>query len=313
MNANNIKKSSKRLSAPVPKNILSRAEAEVLGLFITGRNSSMIAAERGCSRSYVLRVLKKLSELGYIQPPVPGVGYTYQPVQPKNHSTIIENNVSSSIENNVKRVHAQRFVFKILSSGRRFKKNLAQHLSDGSWVQVNGNRLYLMAAKDLCFSGASLDDAVRNAIDFWVKRFPQIESDLDCRFWKPRVAFEIAYTEVATEGSRIAQDVVSRRGHVKVYSNKDNKLRLSFDMSKGKPEHEVHHRESFLEDDPSFQHQINGLLDAGSDGATLADLNKAVIRLNRVLKSQVEVINTLVERSIPPEFVSPDWEADYFG
>lgn len=284
---------------------LTKVQAEILGLFKSGRTASQIAAKRGCSHSYVARVLKKLHENNLVHAPVQGVGYTHEPHEPKSTPTSKE----------LKRVHAQRFVFQIVRSTNGFKQNLSQTFNDGTYVQVSGTSLYVMAGKERCFSGVTLEAALRASMDWWAKRFSQMEFDLHCVFWKERKVFEVSYTEVASEGSSAARAVMSKEGHVRVFSSKDGKLRLSFDMSKGRPEHEVHHAMSWRPDDSAADHHFNAILDYGVEGATLPQLARLHADLVSVVVNQVKVTESIVRAVAPQEYVygSDMSEADYFG
>lgn len=280
---------------------LSRAKTEVLALFKLGMSSAQIAVKRDCSPRYVRRVLRELHEFGLVPPPVPHRGYTPELEEP----FLMEKNPKPPMEKNFfVRVHAQRFRFSIISKGPRFKPGLSQHLSDGTWVRTWNKSVVIHAPPGSEFVAPTAEAAEHASFDHWARVFRKVEHDLDVQFFKPRRAFRITYTEIAHPDAPEAAPIVEREGLVRVFDPIDGRLRFSIDRSKGPLEAEFHHASKAGDDSPTLHRQILGLL-ANPDGPTLPQLASVVEELGVALKSQVEALSSLVERSTPPPSPPP--------
>lgn len=286
---------------------LSASQAEILTYLQAGLSTAQIAAKRKCSRSYVRRVRRKLEEKGLYDRSIKGAepkeGYTPEPAEPKAEPV--------GMENNVKRVHAQRFEFTIFHVTDRFREGVGQHLADGTWVQVHGRTLFVYAAKRRSFSAPSTQEALSAAYAWWLPRLRSVERDLGCSFLKPRKVFRVAYTEIATEESGFAEGVIAKEGAVvRVFHPEDGKLRVSFDKSQGY-EHETHHARDGVGDDEALSRHINAMLD-NRGVPTLAELSSLHRDLVMVVRGQVEALSAVY----PKPYVSAGRDSslvDYFG
>lgn len=271
---------------------LTPSQAEILGYLQEGLEVTQIAVKRKCSKAYVRKVRIQLREKGLLKKVVtPGGAH---PVT----------SVTKSVTK--KRVHAQRFEFDIVSTGARFRPGIGQHLSDGTWVQCFDSKLLISCPEGLCFEGDSVQDALLSSFDHWNRVFRRLEHDLDVVILKDRKVFRVVYTEVASEGSKVASSVIQKEGFLRIFDSRDGKLRLSFDMSKGRPEHEVHHAKSWFSDDLSADRHFNDILDHPECPTLpeLASLVREVVVLQREqLRSSVPSFPVVKDRSL----------ADYFG
>jgi DNA-binding CsgD family transcriptional regulator len=239
------KKEKNRLNLPTNKTELSKAEKEILHLitdeFLTIKQ---IKLQRDCSLQAIYKHLKNLKKKGYL-------GSGLNKVE----------KIQSTIQPNQIRLHAQEFNIKILFQDSNYQKQLKK--SNMFYLDSNTIRLYKNSIEIYSgnsFIGNTTKEAESKSLEYWLKFFLRLESELKITIIKQRTRNikEVSH-HFASLDSEICKNAINHKKMIRVFAEEDGKLCYVTDGSFGGNEDETLHPETAKKDREAIDKQINDI------------------------------------------------------
>jgi hypothetical protein len=282
--------------------LLSAAKAEIYAMVaLEGMTVSQIATRRKCSRRYVRKIKKELTDLGLFRNVVPP-----PPQDPGTPGTS---------ERAQRRLHAQKFRIELVRPiSQRYLKD-----SVGSCFKLDGNdvqcfqEVICVQAKDKSFFGDSEEQALDSSMEYWNRFFVRLENQLKVLILKDRRQnIRMTYHEWATGPCELAEECEKRGDPLRIYA-KDGKLRYTTDWS-SLHEREAHHAKTGMQDSEAGNRFIEDVLDhpAAPKYTELCKIVESIALHNAEMAAGLNAVVKLMKGPEQQEF-QPLEEADYFG
>lgn len=263
-----------------------------------------IAILRSCSVRCIQKHVKKLKELGLLNPVLEEV----RPKVRKSDPTLTQNELFHQI-----RLHGEHYVIQLLWCDYRYKKLTEKNklmFLDGHSIKLHRNNIEIYAAEGFSFLGETPSTANSKAVKYWHRFFIKLENKINVLLIKPGSAnIERVMAHYAETGNELAKKFNEEHRKIRVVGQ-DGKVWLTFDDSFSLNEAEcVHGQRSHQDMENTVQTTFNDIRDnphfkLSQLSQFMTDTNYQLNQLTHAVTANAEALGAvlnLVKAQLPKD------------